>query len=238
MSRGLSPRSVARAVACRPRLLSLPGARRRLERRSGRRPAARRAPGRPADVPVARGSRSAARRSPTSPRRAACATGRSSSCSTPPVCGSPSCCRCAPATCTSTQGYLTCIGKGDKQRIVPLGDAGGRWVRRYCARARPALLRRSASRPWLFVNASGGGRLSRVGFWKLLKRYGVKAGVPRASQPARAAAFVRDAPARARRGSARDPDDARPRRSLDHADLHARARGAAARRLRPVPPAA
>jgi len=74
-------------------------------------------------------------------------------------------------------GYLTCIGKGDKQRIVPLGHAAAEWVRRYIAEARPALLK-SRRCAWLFVNAKGGTRLSRVGFWKILKDYGVKAGIP------------------------------------------------------------
>src|SRR4030095_11449375 len=61
---------------------------------------------------------------------------------------------------------------------------------------------------------------------------------PAIAQPARAAALVRHASARSRRRSARDSDDARPRRSLDDADLHARARGAAARGLRSLSPAA
>jgi len=78
-------------------------------------------------------------------------------------------------------GYLTCIGKGDKERLVPLGHHAGDWVRRYLAQARPELTRRRKS-PWLFVNAKGG-RLSRVGFWKILKEYGVKAGVPRGLSP-------------------------------------------------------
>jgi integrase/recombinase XerD len=73
-------------------------------------------------------------------------------------------------------GYLTCIGKGDKQRIVPLGDSAVDWVRRYVSEARPALLKGRKSK-WLFVNAKAGGQLSRVGFWKLLKEYGIKAGV-------------------------------------------------------------
>ena len=73
-------------------------------------------------------------------------------------------------------GYLTCIGKGDKQRIVPLGDSAADWVRRYIAEARPALLKGRKSK-WLFVNARAGGQLSRVGFWKVLKEYGIKAGV-------------------------------------------------------------
>jgi len=79
-------------------------------------------------------------------------------------------------------GYLTCIGKGDKQRIVPLGDSAADWVRRYLAGARPALLKGRKSK-WLFVNAKGGGQLSRVGFWKLLRDYGIKAGVARGLSP-------------------------------------------------------
>jgi integrase/recombinase XerD len=79
-------------------------------------------------------------------------------------------------------GYLTCIGKGDKQRIVPLGHTAADWSRRYIAEGRPALLKGRKS-AWLFVNARGGGRLSRVGFWKILKNYGVKAGVARGLSP-------------------------------------------------------
>lgn len=79
-------------------------------------------------------------------------------------------------------GYLTCIGKGDKQRIVPLGDSAADWVRRYTADARPALLKGRKSK-WLFVNAKAGGQLSRVGFWKVLKEYGIKAGVSRDLSP-------------------------------------------------------
>ncbi|HVZ22817.1 MAG TPA: site-specific tyrosine recombinase XerD [Vicinamibacterales bacterium] len=73
-------------------------------------------------------------------------------------------------------GYLTCIGKGDKERMVPLGQEAAAWLRRYLAEARPRLLG-SRKAPWLFVNAKAGGRLSRVGFWKILREYGIKAGV-------------------------------------------------------------
>jgi integrase/recombinase XerD len=79
-------------------------------------------------------------------------------------------------------GYLTCIGKGDKQRIVPLGQVAADWVRRYLSEARPKLLK-SPKSSWLFVNAKGGGQLSRVGFWKILKEYGIKAGVSREISP-------------------------------------------------------
>jgi integrase/recombinase XerD len=79
-------------------------------------------------------------------------------------------------------GYLTCIGKGDKERIVPLGHAAADWIRRYLADARPALVKGRKS-AWLFVNAKGGTQLSRVGFWKILKEYGIKAGVSRDLSP-------------------------------------------------------
>jgi integrase/recombinase XerD len=78
-------------------------------------------------------------------------------------------------------GYLTCVGKGDKQRIVPFGTAAADWLARYVKDARPALLRNRKS-AWLFVNARGG-RLSRVGFWKILKEYGVRAGITRDISP-------------------------------------------------------
>jgi integrase/recombinase XerD len=69
------------------------------------------------------------------------------------------------------EGYLQCVGKGSKQRIVPLGDEAASWVGRYARDGRPRLLGRRDS-PYLFVNARLGGRLSRVGFWGILKGYG------------------------------------------------------------------
>ena len=88
-----------------------------------------------------------------------------------------------PADVNLDASYLTCTGKGSKQRIVPFGDAAGEWVNRYAREARPALLgRRSSAR--LFVNARGGGSgLTRVGFWKILKGYAVQANVTRTLSP-------------------------------------------------------
>jgi integrase/recombinase XerD len=80
------------------------------------------------------------------------------------------------------EGYLTCIGKGDKQRMVPLGQEAIDWVRRYMKEGRGALLKKKSS-PWLFVNARDGGSLSRVGFWKVLKAYGIAAGISRELSP-------------------------------------------------------
>ena len=73
-------------------------------------------------------------------------------------------------------GYLTCTGKGRKQRLVPVGDEAAAWLARYLREARPALLKKRSS-PRLFVNARGGAGLTRVGFWKILKEYGKQAGV-------------------------------------------------------------
>ena len=79
-------------------------------------------------------------------------------------------------------GYLSCTGKGNKQRIVPIGQEATRWLAAYIREARPALVGARAA-PWLFVNAKRGNSLSRVGFWKILKGYGLKAGLPRTLSP-------------------------------------------------------
>ena len=79
------------------------------------------------------------------------------------------------------EGYLTCVGKGDKERLVPIGHDATNWVQRYMREGRPTLLHGRTS-PWLFVNARGG-RLSRVGFWKILKSYGIAAGISRQISP-------------------------------------------------------
>jgi len=79
-------------------------------------------------------------------------------------------------------GCLTCTGKGSKQRVVPIGSVAVDWVNRYLRTARHALVGTRSS-PWLFVNARGGGKLTRVGFWKILKKYGRRAGLSRDLSP-------------------------------------------------------
>ena len=59
---------------------------------------------------------------------------------------------------------------------MPLGAEAAAWLRRYVAESRPRLTRRRES-PWLFVNARGGTRLSRSGFWKMLRGHGRTAGI-------------------------------------------------------------
>ena len=84
------------------------------------------------------------------------------------------------------QEYLTCVGKGNKERIIPIGEQAADWVRRYQRDGRPVLgararqLRRAD--PHLFLNARGSG-LSRVGFWQVLTAYGRKAGLRASLSP-------------------------------------------------------
>jgi integrase/recombinase XerD len=88
-----------------------------------------------------------------------------------------------PADLNLEASFLTCTGKGDKQRLVPIGDEAATWVSRYMRDARKTLLgRRSSQR--LFVNARGGGPgLTRVGFWKILKGYAKQAGLKTSLSP-------------------------------------------------------
>ena len=82
--------------------------------------------------------------------------------------------------------YLTCIGKGNKERIIPIGDEAAAWTRRYQRDGRPALAAhaRPPRRPdaRLFLNARGG-PLTRVGFWKILSAHGRAAGISGAISP-------------------------------------------------------
>jgi integrase/recombinase XerD len=73
-------------------------------------------------------------------------------------------------------GYLVCMGKRSKERLVPFGREAVRCVQAYLGQARPTLLRGRAS-DMLFISARGT-RLTRQGFWKNLKRYGREAGIP------------------------------------------------------------
>ena len=72
-------------------------------------------------------------------------------------------------------GYLVCMGKGGRERLAPLGLQAVTWLRRYLDASRPEITK-GRDCEWLFVNARGG-RLSRVGFWKILKKYGRQAGL-------------------------------------------------------------
>jgi integrase/recombinase XerD len=73
-------------------------------------------------------------------------------------------------------GCLRCVGKGNKERLVPVGKQAIGAVAVYQRDARPKLIGRRATSPYIFLNVRGG-KLSRVGFWKLLSQYGKQAGL-------------------------------------------------------------
>jgi integrase/recombinase XerD len=75
-------------------------------------------------------------------------------------------------------GCVRCIGKGDKERIVPVGRKALAIVEKYLRHGRIALIgtTRGTAGAFLFVNRRGG-RISRVGVWKIFSSYGRKAGL-------------------------------------------------------------
>ena len=82
-------------------------------------------------------------------------------------------------------GCVRCIGKGDKERVVPVGRKALGMVEKYLRDGRPELVRAGKAGgggAFLFVNRRGG-RISRVGVWKILSNYGKQAGLRTALTP-------------------------------------------------------
>ena len=73
------------------------------------------------------------------------------------------------------RGVVTVMGKGDKQRMVPLGSVAIKWITKYLREARPVILKGSDSTD-LFVTARGTA-MKRWNFWKIIKGYGIRAGL-------------------------------------------------------------
>ena len=78
-------------------------------------------------------------------------------------------------------GVLRVTGKGNKDRLVPLGEEAVSWLRRYLTEARPALMQKNLSDA-VFVTARGEG-MTRQGFWYLIKRRARAAGIERPLSP-------------------------------------------------------
>ncbi|MGZ9030163.1 MAG: site-specific tyrosine recombinase XerD [Burkholderiaceae bacterium] len=73
------------------------------------------------------------------------------------------------------EGLVRVIGKGSKERIVPLGEEARRWIERYLKEGRPAILDGRVADA-IFVTQRGGG-MTRQMFWVLIKRYAVRGGI-------------------------------------------------------------
>lgn len=80
-----------------------------------------------------------------------------------------------------TMGTLQTLGKGHKERIVPVGDEAIKWINRYLEEARPKLLKQKRSN-YLFLNFHGN-NLTRQGVWKNLKAEVRKAGIQKNITP-------------------------------------------------------
>ena len=78
-------------------------------------------------------------------------------------------------------GYLIASGKGEKERIVPIGREAYEKLKRYVENARPLLLKESRC-DLLFLNRFGRG-LSRQGFWKIVRKYAERAGLGKKVHP-------------------------------------------------------
>ena len=78
-------------------------------------------------------------------------------------------------------GFLRCRGKGMKERIVPIGSVSIRKVQDYLTRCRPYLVKNNDEKS-LFLNQHGR-RLTRQGFWKILKKYAQQANLNGAVTP-------------------------------------------------------
>lgn len=79
-------------------------------------------------------------------------------------------------------GFLRVFGKGSKERMVPVGEVAMNWIVVYQEKVRPHLLGKQTSDDVLFLN-SRGKKMSRMGFWKILKRYTDMAGIKKEVTP-------------------------------------------------------
>lgn len=78
-------------------------------------------------------------------------------------------------------GFLRCIGKGNKERVIPLGKKAISSVKRYLEISRPNFLKQKDSE-FLFLNRSGK-KISRQSLWKIIKRYAKEAGIKKSMKP-------------------------------------------------------
>ncbi len=78
-------------------------------------------------------------------------------------------------------GFIRTMGKGSKERLVPIGDKARDQILEYISDGRLILLKGESS-PFLFLNVRGNS-MSRQGFWKIIKKYGLMAGIRKKITP-------------------------------------------------------
>ncbi|MCL4110043.1 UNVERIFIED_CONTAM: hypothetical protein GTU68_038260 [Idotea baltica] len=80
------------------------------------------------------------------------------------------------------QGVVRVMGKGNKERLVPMGDEAVTWISEYLNDARKILMKSGGVSNSLFVTRRGSG-MTRQAFWYLIKRYAVQAGISQKLSP-------------------------------------------------------
>ncbi|MBZ5971173.1 site-specific tyrosine recombinase XerD [Leuconostoc gasicomitatum] len=78
-------------------------------------------------------------------------------------------------------GLIQTIGKGDKERIIPIGEVAADWLEKYFSNSRLLLLKGNES-PFVFLNDRGN-QLSRQGVWKIIKKLVLLAGITKDVSP-------------------------------------------------------
>lgn len=81
-----------------------------------------------------------------------------------------------------TMGFVRCIGKGNKERIIPIGRTATTALERYLEKGRPTFVAKGHKDEALFLNFHGK-RLTRQGFWKILKRLTQEANISKELTP-------------------------------------------------------
>ncbi len=78
-------------------------------------------------------------------------------------------------------GYILVMGKGSKERVIPVGEEALKWIKQYCTKGRSQILSGRSSK-YLFINRRGE-KMTRQGFWKIIKKYCLQKGIIKKISP-------------------------------------------------------
>jgi integrase/recombinase XerD len=81
-----------------------------------------------------------------------------------------------------SMGFIRCVGKAGKERNIPIGSMAGRCLDAYITEMRPKLIKQPGPVNALFVSHLGS-RMTRQGFWKIMKRYAMKTKINKSITP-------------------------------------------------------